>query len=58
MQDRTTVQDGASGGVHVVQPVETLHGIAAQLGTSVDDLMIQNGITDPGLIYVGQALYY
>ncbi len=59
VQDRTTtVQDGASGGVHVVQPVEPLHGFAAQLGTSVDDLTIQNGTTDPGLIYVGQALYY
>lgn len=58
VQDGTTVQDGAGGGIHVVQPGETLSGIAAQLGTSVDDLTTQNGITDPTLIYAGQALFY
>ena len=58
VHDGTTVQDGAGGGVHVVQSGETLYGIAAQLGTSVDDLTAQNGITDPSLIYVGQALHY
>lgn len=56
-QDGTTIQDG-SGGVHVVQPGETLDGIAAQLGTSIDDLTTQNGITDPSLIYAGQPLFY
>ena len=57
-QDGTTMQDGTGSGVHVVQPGETLSGIAAQLGTSVDQLAAQNGITDPGLIYAGQALFY
>ena len=57
LQDGTTVQDGGSG-VHVIQSGETLTGIAAQLGISIDDLLEQNGITDPNLIYAGQPLYY
>ena len=57
-QDGTTLQDGIGSGVHVVQPGETLSGIAAQLGTSVDQLAAQNSITDPSLIYAGQALFY
>jgi LysM repeat protein len=52
------VQDGAGSGFHVVQPGETPYGIAAQLGTSVDDLIGQNGIIDPSLIYVGQPIHY
>jgi rare lipoprotein A len=58
VQDGTTVHDGAGSGVQVVQPGETLYGIAAQLGTSVGDQIAQNGITDPSLLYVGQSLYY
>src|SRR5215210_5342370 len=58
VQDGTTVQDGTGGGVHVVQPGETLAGIAAQLGTSADHLIMHNGITDPNVIYAGQALLY
>ena len=58
VQGGTTVNDDANGGVHVVQPGETLYGIAAQLGTSVDDLATQNGIADPSLTYLGQALFY
>ena len=58
VQNGTTVHDDAGGGVHVVQPGETPYGIAAQLGTSVDDLATQNGISDPSLTYIGQALFY
>jgi rare lipoprotein A len=58
LQDSTNVQDGAGSGTHVVQPGETLSGIAAQLGTSADYLSAHNGITDPNLIYVGQTLYF
>jgi rare lipoprotein A len=58
VQDGTTVQDGTGGGVHVVQPGETLAAIAAQLGTSADHLITYNGITDPNVIYAGQALFY
>jgi rare lipoprotein A len=57
VQDGTSVQDSA-GGAHMVQPGETLYGIAAQLGTSVDDLTAQNGITDPSYIYADQTLFY
>jgi peptidoglycan lytic transglycosylase len=52
------VQDYAGGGVHVVQPGETLSGIATALGTSIDQLMADNGITNPNLIYSGQTLLY
>jgi rare lipoprotein A len=58
LQDSTNVQDGAGSGTHVVQPGETLSGIAAQLGTSGDYLAAHNGITDPALIYAGQTLYF
>jgi ABC-type polysaccharide/polyol phosphate transport system ATPase subunit/LysM repeat protein len=59
----TTVQtapDGQadSGGTYTVGSGDTLAGIAAQLGVSVDHLMAQNGISNPDLIYSGQALLY
>ena len=47
-----------SGGAYVVQQGDTLSGIAAQLGTTVEDLAASNGITNPDLIYVGQTIYY
>ncbi len=58
VEDGATVQDGAGGGSHVVQPGETLQGIAAELGTSADHLIASNGITNPNLIYAGQTLFY
>jgi rare lipoprotein A len=58
LQDSTNIQDEAGGGVHVVQPGETLSGIAAQLGTSADYLSLHNGITDPNLINAGQTLFF
>jgi rare lipoprotein A len=57
-QGDTKVQEGAGGGTHVVQPGETLSGIAAQLGTSPDYLAMHNGIANPNLIYSGQPLLY
>ncbi|HEV2744803.1 MAG TPA: septal ring lytic transglycosylase RlpA family protein [Rubrobacter sp.] len=48
----------ASGGSYVVQSGDTLGGIAAELGTSVDSLMAANGLTDPDLLYAGQTLSY
>ncbi len=50
--------EAASGGSYVVQSGDTLTGIAAELGTSVDGLMAANGITDPDLLYAGQTLSY
>lgn len=46
----------SSGGSYVVQSGDTLTGIAADLGTSVDQLMADNGLTDPDVIYAGQTL--
>ena len=50
--------EAASGGSYVVQSGDTLSGIAAELGTSVDRLMAANGLTDPDLLYAGQTLSY
>jgi rare lipoprotein A len=46
------------GGTYVVQSGDTMSGIAAQLGTSVEDLAAANGIANPDLVYAGQTLYY
>ena len=51
-------QRDTDGGTYVVQSGDTLSGIAAQLGTSVDDLASANGISNPDFISVGQTLYY
>lgn len=51
-------QHDTGGGSYVVQSGDTLSGIAAQLGTSVDDLASANGIANPDLLTVGQTLYY
>ncbi len=48
----------ATGGSYLVQSGDTLTGIAAELGTSVDSLMAANGLTDPDLLYAGQTLIY
>ena len=51
--------DGAGvGGTYVVQPGDTMSGIAAELGTTVEDLAAANGVANPDFIYAGQTLYY
>lgn len=45
----------ASGPTHVVQPGDTLSGIAVRYGTTVSALMQQNGLSSTR-IYVGQRL--
>jgi LysM repeat protein len=42
--------------IHVVQRGETLSGIAARYGTTMQTLAQINGIANPNLIYVGQRL--
>ncbi len=44
------------GGVYRVQPGDTLARIARRFGTTVAVLVQLNGITNPNLIFVGQAL--
>jgi rare lipoprotein A len=51
-------QGGAADGAYVVQSGETLSGIAAGLGMTVEDLAAANGIANPDLIFAGQTLYY
>ena len=50
--------DSDGGGVYEVQSGDTLTGIAAELGTSVEELAAANGITDPDRLSIGQKLYY
>ena len=49
------VQSG--GGDYVVQPGDTLSGLALRLGASVEHLARANRIADPDVIYSGQALH-
>ena len=51
-------EDSDGGGVYEVQSGDTLTGIAAELGTSVEELAAANGITDPDRLSIGQKLYY
>lgn len=46
------------GGTYLVQQGDTLSGIAAELGTTVEYLAAANGIANPDLIYSGQTLHY
>jgi LysM repeat protein len=41
---------------YVVQPGDTLGAIAAANGTTVEDLMARNSLSDPNYLYVGQEL--
>lgn len=42
--------------IYVVQPGDTLYGIALKYGVSVSALQEANGITDPTLLQIGQEL--
>jgi LysM repeat protein len=43
-------------GLYVVQQGDTLGGLAEDFGTTVDDLMAANGLTDANAIQAGQTL--
>jgi len=43
---------------YLVQPGDTLSGVASRRGTSAEYLAASNGVADPDVIYGGQALYY
>jgi LysM repeat protein len=45
-----------AGGTYIVRAGDTLGRIAARYGTSVQNLMRLNGLTNPNLIWVGQRL--
>ena len=48
----------SGSGAYVVQSGDTMSGIAAELGTTVEDLAAANGLANADLIYAGQTLYY
>src|SRR3989344_2542681 len=41
-----------------IQKGDTLFGIARRLNTSIEDLVLDNGIKDPNKIFVGDILLY
>jgi LysM repeat protein len=43
-------------GLYIVQPGDTLSGLAQDFGTTIEDIMAANGITDPDALQVGQTL--
>lgn len=43
-------------GLYVVQKGDTLSGLAEEFGTTVEELLAANGLTDPNAIQVGQPL--
>jgi LysM repeat protein len=43
-------------GVYIVQAGDTLSALARDFGSSVEEIMAANGITDPNAIQVGQTL--
>ena len=51
-------QSVATSGYCVVEYGDTLSGIAAQFGTTVERLVLANGISNPNLIFVGQVLNF
>jgi LysM repeat protein len=51
-----TVPEPATPGTYVVQPGDTLFGIAVQHNVSMDRLMEANGLSDPNQLQVGQEL--
>jgi LysM repeat protein/beta-lactamase class A len=53
---RPLVANVADGSQHVVKPGETLSGIAAQYGLTVDQLTTANGLADPNRLVEGQTL--
>lgn len=43
---------------YLVQPGDTLSGVASRRGMSTEYLAVRNGVIDPDVIYGGQALFY
>lgn len=51
-------QYGATARTYTVRSGDNLSSIASRLGTTVQSLVSMNGISNPNLIYAGQALNY
>ena len=53
---RQLVPSPTPAGLYVIQQGDTLGGLAEDFGTTVEDLMAANGLTDPNAIQAGQTL--
>jgi LysM repeat protein len=53
---RQLVPTPTPAGLYVVQPGDTLGGLAEEFGTTIEEIMAANGLTDPNAIGVGQTL--
>jgi LysM repeat protein len=53
---RRLVPSPTPAGLYVVQQGDTLSGLAEDFGTTVEELMAANGLTDPNAIQAGQTL--
>jgi LysM repeat protein len=53
---RALVPTPTPPGQYIVQAGDTLEGLAAEFGTTVEEIMAANNLTDPDTIQVGQAL--
>jgi len=52
----TTVQAQGGGPIYIVEPGDTLSGIARRFGTTVEAMVVTNGIEDPSKLYPGAEL--
>jgi LysM repeat protein len=43
-------------GLYIVQPGDTLSALAVEFGTTVDEIVAANGLTDPDALQAGQTL--
>jgi LysM repeat protein len=50
------LQDSSTFNTHVVVAGDTLSALAKKYGTTVEAIMEANGLTNPGLIIIGQVL--
>jgi LysM repeat protein len=53
---RLLIPSPTPAGLYVVQPGDTLGALAQDFGSTVEEIMAANGITDPNAIQVGQTL--
>ena len=53
---RLLIPSPTPAGIYVVQPGDTLSSLAEDFGTTVEEIMAANGLTDPNTLALGQVL--
>jgi LysM repeat protein len=53
---RRLVPSPTPAGLYIVQQGDTLSGLAEDFGTTVEEIMAANGLTDPNALQAGQTL--